>query len=65
MCFFQSNDALRQGETVGLPYEADESKPMAKHAPKAENRRVKLDPYAIAAIRLLILTGARHLGDSQ
>jgi integrase len=28
------------------------------HAPKAGNR-LKLDPYAIAAIRLLILTGAR------
>jgi integrase len=33
--------------------------PKAKHAPKAENRRVKLDPFAVAAIRLLILTGAR------
>jgi integrase len=37
----------------------DESKPTSKHAPKAENRGVKLDPYAITAIRLLILTGAR------
>lgn len=53
------SDTLREGETVGLPYEIDESKPGAKHAPKADKRRVTLDPYAVAAIRLLILTGAR------
>jgi integrase len=52
-------DALREGETVGLSYAIDETKPKAKHAPKVENRRVKLDPFAVAAIRLLILTGAR------
>ena len=52
-------DALREGETVGLPYSVDETKPTAKHAAKADKRRVKLDPYAAAALRLLILTGAR------
>jgi integrase len=52
-------DVLREGESIGLPYDVDELKPTAKHAPKTENRRVKLDPYAVAAIRLLILTGAR------
>jgi integrase len=52
-------DALRMAETDGLPWTIDESKPGAKHAPKAEHRRTKLDPYAVAAIRLLILTGAR------
>jgi integrase len=52
-------DALREGETIGLPYAIDETNPKAKHAPKAENRRVKLDPFAVAAIRLLMLTGAR------
>ena len=51
-------DALRDSESVGLPYAVDD-KPGAKHAPKAEHRRVKLDPFAVAAIRLLILTGAR------
>lgn len=51
--------ALAEGETVGLAYRVDETKAKAKHAPKAENRRVKLDPFAVAAIRLLILTGAR------
>jgi integrase len=52
-------DALRDSETVGLPYAVDETKLASKHAPKAEHRRVKLDPFAVAAIRLLILTGAR------
>jgi integrase len=52
-------EALREGETIGLPYSVDEAKPTAKHAPKADHRRVKLDPFAVAAIRLLILTGAR------
>ncbi len=51
--------ALVEGETVGLVYEVDEAKPGAKHAPKPERRRVKLDPFAVAAIRLLILTGGR------
>jgi integrase len=52
-------EALREGETTGLPYSVDETKPKAKHTPKADNRRAKLDPFAVAAIRLLILTGAR------
>lgn len=52
-------DAIRVGETVGFAYEVDESKPKAKHAPKPENRRTKLEPEVAAAIRLLILTGAR------
>jgi integrase len=51
--------ALVEGETIGLPYSVDETKPKAKHAPRAENRRVKLDLFAVGAIRLLILTGAR------
>jgi integrase len=52
-------DTLRIAETEGLPYTVDETKPKAKHAPKPDNRLVKLDPFAVAAIRLLILTGAR------
>jgi integrase len=52
-------DTLRLGETEGLPWDADEAGPKAKHLPKPENRRVQLDPFAVAAIRLLILTGAR------
>ena len=52
-------DAVREGETVGLPYDIDETKPTAKHAPKEARRRTKIGPYAAAAVRLLILTGAR------
>ncbi len=51
--------ALSEGETEGLPWDVDGTKPKAKHLAKPENRRVKLDPFAVAAIRLLILTGAR------
>ena len=52
-------DALGEAETIGLPWSIDKEKPNAKHAPKIENRRQKIDEYAVAAIRLLILTGAR------
>jgi integrase len=52
-------EALREAETVGLPWAVDETKPTAKHAPQESNRRRILDPYAVVAIRLLILTGAR------
>ena len=49
-------DALRVGETIGWPYAAADG-PNAKYAPK--DRMMKLDVFATAAIRLLILTGAR------
>ncbi|TFW56895.1 DUF4102 domain-containing protein [Bradyrhizobium sp. MOS001] len=52
-------EAIREAETVGIPYEIDGSKPSAKHAPKPENRRIQIDVYTAAAFRLLILTGAR------
>ncbi len=52
-------DALRLAETEGLPWDVDETSPKAKHLAKPENRRAKLDPFAAAAIRLLVLTGAR------
>ena len=52
-------DAIREAETVGLPYEIDGAKPTSKHAPKDANRRTKIGPHAAAAVRLLILTGAR------
>jgi integrase len=50
--------ALAEGETIGLPWAVDEAKQGAKHTPRG-NRRQVLDPFAVAAIRLLILTGAR------
>ena len=37
----------------------DETKPKAKHLASPANRRTLVDPFALAAIRLLILTGAR------
>jgi integrase len=52
-------DTIREAETVGLPWAIDETKPTAKHAPKEVSRRTVIDPFAAAAIRLLILTGAR------
>jgi len=52
-------DALRLAETTGLEWAVDETKPKANRAPKPESRLRTLDPFAVAAIRLLILTGAR------
>jgi integrase len=52
-------EAIREAETNGLPYNIDMSKPTAKHAPKEKNRQTVVGPHAAAAIRLLILTGAR------
>jgi integrase len=49
-------DVLREGETEGLPWRGEY---VSKHTPKEENRRTGLDPFAVAGIRLLILTGAR------
>jgi integrase len=53
------SEALTAAETTGVPYSVDESNPKAKHAPKPKNRYRKFDRYAIAAIRLLMLTGGR------
>jgi integrase len=52
-------DTLRLAETEGLPWEPDKRKLTAKHAPKPDSRRTLADPFAVAAVRLLILTGAR------
>jgi integrase len=52
-------DAIREAETTGIPYAIDETKKTAKHAPKPENRLTTISPFAAAAIRLLLLTGAR------
>ena len=51
-------DAIREAETTGIPWEIDDAKPTAKHIPK-ENRVTNIGPHAGAALRLLILTGAR------
>jgi integrase len=51
--------AIREGETTGIPWEVDESAPNARHLVKPENRFTRIDPYAAAALRLLMFTGAR------
>jgi integrase len=52
-------DALREAETIGLPWQFNDDK-LAKHRPKkAENLREVISPHAVAAIRLLLLTGCR------
>jgi integrase len=55
----QIGEAIREAETIGLPYAVDEVNPKAKHAPKEANRRTVVGPHAAAALRLLIFTGAR------
>jgi integrase len=50
-------DAIREAETVGIPWVVDKDQPNAKHIPK--NGRTKIGPHVAAALRLLILTGAR------
>jgi integrase len=52
-------EALRRAEAEGIEWEVDETKPGAKHLPRIEHRREKIDAFAAAAIRLLIFTGAR------
>lgn len=47
---------LDQAETIGLEW----TSPDVKHAPKGENRRTTVDRHAVAAIRLLMLTGCRR-----
>ena len=52
--------ALSEAETIGIPWQTDESNPKAKHTPKHwKGQRELLDPDAVAAIRLLLFTGAR------
>jgi integrase len=55
--------ALRDAETTGVPWVVNEGGMKAKHLPKA-NRATVVDAHAVAAIRLLLLTGAR-LRDSS
>lgn len=51
-------EALREAETVGLPWQFNEGV-KTKHRAKAENAREIVSPHAVAAIRLLLLTGCR------
>ena len=49
--------AIREAETTGVPWTVDETKPTAKHVPKAK-RFTKIEPSAAAALRLLLFTVA-------
>jgi integrase len=56
----QLGNALIEAETVGIPWEIDAENPRSKHTPKVwKGQRELLDPRAVAAIRLLLFTGAR------
>jgi integrase len=50
--------AIRAAETIGVPWDVDETNPTAKHVPK-NNRRTIIGTHVAAALRLLIFTGAR------
>lgn len=52
-------EAIRRAEIDGIPWEPDPRKKI-KHAPRAENRLLRIDPWSAAALRLYILTGARR-----
>lgn len=57
--FGRLGEALRLAETDGLPWDINQRNLKSKHLAKPEMRKTKADPFAVAAIRLLILTGAR------
>jgi integrase len=50
--------AIEEGETIGLPWRVNAGA-KAKHRPKEENRRTLINARALAAVRLLLFTGAR------
>jgi integrase len=50
--------SIREAETIGIPWTVDESKPGAKHVPRAK-RFTRTAPSAAAALRLLLFTGCR------
>ena len=57
--FSRLGDTLRMAETTGLPWLVGKARQTSKHLAKPKNQLTVADPYAVAAIRLLILTGAR------
>jgi integrase len=50
--------AIREAETIGIPWTVDESKASAKHVPTAK-RSTKIASAAASALRLLLFTGCR------
>ena len=51
--------AIREAETAGIPWAVDESKPSARHLPIPAKRFTRINPFAAAALRLLMFTGCR------
>jgi hypothetical protein len=51
--------AIREAETIGVPWDVNEAMPRAKHLARKANRFTKISPFAAAAIRLLLFTGCR------
>jgi integrase len=51
--------AIREAETVGPPWDVDETAPNAKHLAKSDRRFTKIGPFSAAALRLLLFTGCR------
>lgn len=51
--------AIREAETIGIPWTVNESKTTAKHLPQPTNRYTRISPFSAAAIRLLLFTGCR------
>ena len=53
-------EALAEAETTGIPWRTTaEGKRTAKHLAKEENRRTPISWQCVAAVRMLLLTGAR------
>lgn len=50
--------ALQKAETTGIFWAPDPEKKV-RHAPKPEHRRISIDQFDLAAIRLLLLSGMR------
>lgn len=51
--------ALHEADSIGLPFDIDDTRPTAKHAPKAENRRTMMPIQVTGALRVILFTGAR------
>jgi integrase len=51
--------AIHEAETTGIPWTVDETKPNARHLPQSAKRFTKINPFAAAALRLLLFTGCR------
>lgn len=51
--------AIREAESEGIPWREPNPAKKTKHLPREENRRTRISPFAAAALRLLIFTGAR------